>query len=257
MIFSHSSARAVNDVPRNVPDDILQLLPTNGGIVMVTFVPGFLSPKVAAWNTLQTAEETRLKLQFPSDAAAVKPGSTAWTKANPSPRATIADAADHIDHIRKVAGIDHIGLGGDFDGITAVAAGHGGRLDLPGADRGAAAPRLQGRRREEDLGLNILRVMREVEKVAKRCRRSVARPRSCSRSDTGRDSRGRAADGRACALDRTCDSRHLRQATDDDGAHPDRRTRRLDDGRHARLAESARSAAGGRWKRAESVSRTG
>src|SRR3954470_17978848 len=74
VIFSHSSARAVNDVPRNVPDNILQLLPKNGGVVMVTFVPGFLSPGVAAWNKLQTAEETRLKQQFPSDTAAVKSG---------------------------------------------------------------------------------------------------------------------------------------------------------------------------------------
>ena len=65
VIFSHSSARALNDVPRNVPDDILQLLPKNGGVVMVTFVPGFLSPKVAAWNKLQTAEQDRLKLQHP------------------------------------------------------------------------------------------------------------------------------------------------------------------------------------------------
>ena len=90
---------------------------------MVTFVPGFLSPKVAAWNKLQTAEEDRLKLLTPGNAAAVTTALAAWTTANPSPRATVTDIADHIDHIKQVAGIDHIGLGGDFDGITAVPLG--------------------------------------------------------------------------------------------------------------------------------------
>ncbi|HEX6213791.1 MAG TPA: dipeptidase, partial [Vicinamibacterales bacterium] len=118
VIFSHSSARAINDVPRNVPDDVLRLLPKNGGVVMVTFVPGFLSPKVTEWSKRQTDETTRLQQQFPGDEAARKSGLEAWTKSNPAPRATIADAADHIDHIKKVAGIDHIGLGGDYDGIT-------------------------------------------------------------------------------------------------------------------------------------------
>jgi membrane dipeptidase len=166
VIFSHSSARAVNDVPRNVPDNVLQMLAKNGGIVMVTFVPGFLSPGVAAWNRLQTAEENRLKQQFASDAAAIKIGLDAWTKANPAPRATIADAADHIDHIRKVAGIDHIGLGGDFDGITSVVQGLEDVSTYP-----ALTAELLRRGYKDDeirkvLGQNILRVMRAVEKVA-------------------------------------------------------------------------------------------
>ena len=122
VIFSHSSARAVSDVSRNVPDNILRMLPKSGGVVMITFVPRFLSPRVAAWARLQTAEEDRLKQQFPNNENAVKAGVDAWTKANSSPPATLADAADHIDHVRKVAGIDHIGLGGDFD-ITAVVQG--------------------------------------------------------------------------------------------------------------------------------------
>ena len=118
IIFSHSVARALNDHPRNVPDTILQLLPKNGGVIMVTFVPGFVNAKVNAWNKLQTAERDRLTAAFPTHAAAVKPGVDKWTAANPPPPATIADVADHVDHIRKVAGIDHIGIGGDFDGIT-------------------------------------------------------------------------------------------------------------------------------------------
>ena len=168
VIFSHSSARAVNDVPRNVPDNILKRLPTNGGVVMVTFVPGFLSPKVAAWNNLQAAEQVRLTAQFPNDAAAVKSGVDAWTKGTPAPRATVSDAADHIDHIRKVAGIDHIGLGGDFDGIESVVQGLEDVSTYP-----ALTAELLRRGYKDDevkkiLGLNILRVMRGAEAVSKK-----------------------------------------------------------------------------------------
>jgi membrane dipeptidase len=167
VIFSHSSARAINDVPRNVPDNVLQLLPKNGGVVMVTFVPGFLSPKVAAWTKLQTAEQTRLAQLYPNDQAAVTRGVEAWTKANPAPRALVSDAADHIDHIRKVAGIDHIGLGGDFDGITSVPEGLEDVSKYP-----ALTAELLRRGYKDDeikkiLGLNVLRVMREAEKVSR------------------------------------------------------------------------------------------
>ena len=168
VIFSHSSARALNDVPRNVPDNVLQLLPKNGGVVMVTFVPGFLSPKVAAWGKLETEETNRLQQQFPSDEAARKAGIETWRKANPAPRATVADAADHIDHIRKVAGIDHIGLGGDFDGITSVPEGLEDVSKYP-----ALTAELLRRGYKDDeikkiLGLNILRVMRAAEKVSQK-----------------------------------------------------------------------------------------
>lgn len=168
VIFSHSSARAVNDVPRNVPDNILLQLPKNGGIVMITFVPGFLSPKVAAWSKLQAAEQARLAQQFPSDAAAVKSGVEAWTKANPAPRATIADAADHIDHIKKVAGIDHIGLGGDFDGIESVVVGLEDVSKYPGLTAELLRRGYKDNEIGKIIGGNILRVMREAEKVSKR-----------------------------------------------------------------------------------------
>src|SRR5262245_38914827 len=165
VIFSHSDARALNDHPRNVPDNVLQLLPKNGGVIMVTFVPGFVSEKVNDWNTRQTAEQDRLKAAHPNDQAAVKAGVDAWTAAN---AATAAGVADHIDHIRKVAGIDHIGIGTDFDGIT---------QKVVGLDDVSKYPVLTAelRRRgysEADirkiLGENILRVMREAEKVSKR-----------------------------------------------------------------------------------------
>jgi len=167
VIFSHSDARALNDHIRNVPDNILQMLPKNGGVIMVTFVPGFVSPKVNAWNKLQTAEEDRLKAINP-DAAVVKAGVDKWTAANPAPHASVAEVADHIDHIRKVAGIDHIGIGSDFDGITQT---------IPELDNVSAYPNLTAellKRGYSDgdvqkiLGENVLRVLREAEKVSKR-----------------------------------------------------------------------------------------
>ena len=168
VVFSHSSARALNDVPRNVPDDVLRLLPKNGGVVMVTFVPGFLSPKVAEWGKRQAEETARLQQQFPTDEAARKSGLDAWTKSHLVPRATVADTADHIDHIRKIAGIDHIGLGGDFDGITSVPEG----LEDVSKYPTLTAELLRRGYKDDDikkiLGLNILRVMRGAEKVAAR-----------------------------------------------------------------------------------------
>jgi membrane dipeptidase len=166
VIFSHSSARAITDVPRNVPDRILQLLPKNGGVVMVTFVPGFLSSKVSEWTKLQTAEQERLRQQFPKDENALKAGLATWVSAHPAPRATLADAADHIDHIRKIAGIDHIGLGGDFDGITSVAQGLEDVSTYP-----ALLAELMRRGYSDDdvrkiAGLNVLRVMRNVERIS-------------------------------------------------------------------------------------------
>jgi membrane dipeptidase len=166
VIFSHSSARAVTDVPRNVPDNILQRLPKNGGVVMVTFVPGFLSSEAAAWSKLQTAEEARVTQQFPGDAAAVKSGVARWNAANPAPRATLTQAADHIDHIRKAAGIDHIGLGGDFDGITNVVQGLEDVSKYPYLiaellKRGYTDDEIKKITRQ-----NILRVMRQAETLS-------------------------------------------------------------------------------------------
>jgi membrane dipeptidase len=178
VIFSHSSARALTDVVRNVPDNILQMLPKNGGVVMVTFVPGFLSTEVAAWSRRQTEEENRLKQQSPNDPAALKAGLDAWTKTNPAPRATLAHAADHIDHIRKVAGIDHIGLGSDFDGITSVPVGLEDVSTFPALTAELLRRGYTDEELKKILGLNILRVMRNVERVSAKLQKS--RPASAT-----------------------------------------------------------------------------
>ena len=144
VIFSHSSARAICNVPRNVPDNILQLVAKNGGVVMVTFVPGFISQAVADFDATPEAERKGLT----------------------PPKATLSQVADHIDHIRKVAGIDHIGLGGDFDGITQVVEG----LEDVSKYPDLTAELLKRGYKDDDikkiLGLNVLRVMRGAEKVA-------------------------------------------------------------------------------------------
>ena len=166
VIFSHSSARGVTDVARNVPDAILRRLPANGGVVMVTFVPGFVSGAVAAHDSARDAERERLRRQHPEDAAEVEAGLTRWREANPLPRATLSQVADHIDHIRAIAGVDHIGLGGDFDGIATVPAG----LEDVSTYPALTAELLRRGYPDEDvqkiLGLNLLRVMRSAERVA-------------------------------------------------------------------------------------------
>ena len=146
VIFSHSSAKALCNVPRNVPDNVLQLTAKNGGVVMVTFVPGFISQAVADHDA-NKAE-------------------------GPAPRATLAQVADHIDHLRKVAGIDHIGLGGDFDGITQVVAG----LEDVSKYPDLTAELLKRGYSDEDvkkvLGLNVLRVLKQAEAVAARLQKT-------------------------------------------------------------------------------------
>jgi len=171
VIFSHSSARGVTDVPRNVPDVILRRLPANGGIVMVTFVPGFVSSAVAAHDRAEDTERERLRREHPGAAAAVQTGLRRWLDENPAPRATLSQVADHIDHIRTVAGIDHVGLGSDFDGITTVPAG----LEDVSTYPALTAELLRRGYADEDvrkiLGLNLLRVMRRAENVAAEHRR--------------------------------------------------------------------------------------
>ena len=170
VIFSHSSAKQLLAHPRNVPDRVLRLLPRNGGVIMVTFVPSFLAKGTMEWTARQTAENERLRGEL-NDQAEINRRMADWLKANPAPIATVADVADHIDHVKRVASIDNIGIGSDFDGIDFGPVGLEDVSKFPVLfaellRRGYTEQELQ-----KIAGLNLLRAMKQMEAVARQSTR--------------------------------------------------------------------------------------
>ncbi len=166
VVFTHSDARALSDHPRNVPDDILRRLPANGGVVMVNFYMGHLSEPYRQWSAARAAEEARLKSLLNGQPKARESAIAHWGEAHPAPAAGVGLVADHIVHVAKVAGFDHVGVGGDLDGIDDAPTGLGtaGGYPLLFAElirRGWSDDNLA-----KLAGGNVLRVMRRAEAVA-------------------------------------------------------------------------------------------
>ncbi|GAA1970539.1 dipeptidase [Terrabacter lapilli] len=166
VIFSHSSALALCDTPRNVPDDVLAALPDNGGVCMVTFVPEFVSPATAAWRVEAAAAAAQVGVEA-RDWEAFGRFTATWQQEHPKPDATIEQVVAHLEHVREVAGIDHVGIGGDYDGTDTFPVG---LEDVSGYPRLVAALLERSWSEAEVAGLvrgNTLRVMRDVEAVAR------------------------------------------------------------------------------------------
>jgi membrane dipeptidase len=183
VIFSHSSARALVDHPRDVPDDVLRLVAANGGVVMVNFNPGYVSEAANQWEADHAAEQARFNAP-PYDGLYIgqperaKAALAAWESAHPKPHATLEQVADHIEHIGKIAGSDHVGIGSDFDGIDETPDG------LDGVDRFPALLVELMRRGWTDAAIaklaggNLLRVFAEAERVAAKLRTTRPPPQA-------------------------------------------------------------------------------
>lgn len=166
VIFSHSGAAGLNPHPRNVPDEILRLLPANGGVVMVNFVPPFLSKDVWEWGAAQSAEEARLKAIHRASKSAVEAGMKQWEAAHPRPATDVANVADHVEHVVKIAGHDNVGLGGDYDGIPYTPNGLEGVETYPLVFSELIRRGWSDENLAKLAGGNVLRALRQAERVA-------------------------------------------------------------------------------------------
>lgn len=172
VIFSHSSARALVDYPRDVPDDVLRMVKKNGGVVMINFYPVFISQADNTWTAKRAGVSARYHTQYVGQPERIKAAIDKWEQAHPRPKATIAQVADHVEHVAKVAGYQAVGIGSDFDGIGTTPVG------LDGVDKYPALFRELARRgwtNEQLAGLagrNVLRVFAKVEQVAKKLQKT-------------------------------------------------------------------------------------
>jgi membrane dipeptidase len=171
VIFSHSASRALVDHPRNVPDSILARVPKNGGVVMVPFVTVFVSKVVKADDDALQAATAAAAKSHPNDTSGARAEVAAWRAAHPRPKATIGDVADAIEHVKQIAGVDHVGIGSDFDGIDENVVGLEDVSTFPAlfaelARRGWSEADLR-----KLAGENVLRVLKQAEVVAARLQR--------------------------------------------------------------------------------------
>ncbi len=168
VIFSHSNAFARDPHPRNVPDDVLRLLPAKGGVVMVNFYPAFLSAEVREWAVRRLMEETRLKAYWPFSTTAVEDGLKRWEAGTPRPPTPVATVADHLEHIARVAGHDHVGIGGDLDGVPYTAVGLESVAGYPLLFAELIRRGWSDANLAKLAGRNVLKAMRGAEAVAAR-----------------------------------------------------------------------------------------
>jgi membrane dipeptidase len=166
VIFSHSSAFAIAHHPRNVPDDVLEMVRANGGVVMVNFTSPFVSEEFRQWSAVRSGMQAQLRALNPGDTPEADRLLAAWTAANPPPRVTPGVVADHIEHIARVAGRGAVGLGADYDGVTYLPEGMGGvdgytPVFAELIRRGWSDADLAGL-----VGGNLLRALRAAERVA-------------------------------------------------------------------------------------------